>query len=39
MVTMDVDDDGVARVYPKLKELQLLCDGVKVKLPIDHVKV
>jgi len=31
-------DDGVARVYPKLKELQLLCDGAKIKLPIDHVK-
>ena len=30
-------DDGVARVYPRLKEFEKVCDAAGIHFPVDHV--
>ena len=30
-------DEGVIRVYPRLKEFEKVCDTVLIRFPIDHL--
>ena len=30
-------DDGVVRIYPRMKAFELVCNAAKIKFPIDHI--
>jgi hypothetical protein len=30
-------DDGVSRIYPRMKAFELVCNAAKIKFPIDHI--
>ena len=31
-------DDGVGRVYPRLKAFEAVCDAAKIRFPVDHIQ-
>ena len=30
-------DDGVARIYPRMKAFEQVCDKARIKFPVDHI--
>ncbi len=32
-------DEGVARIYPRMKAFELVCDKARIKFPVDHILV
>jgi chromosome segregation ATPase len=31
-------DEGVARIYPRLKAFELVCDAARIRFPVDHIQ-